>query len=47
MNLRMNKIDFEERMQMDVEYVKKSNLLLDAWLIIKTILNMLTGRTGF
>ena len=40
-------IDFEERMQMDVEYVKKSNLLLDAWLIIKTILNMLTGRTGF
>lgn len=40
-------IGFDERMRMDVEYVKKRNLILDAWLIIKTILNMLSGRTGF
>ncbi len=40
-------IDFEERMQMDVKYVKKCSLILDIWLTIKTILNMLSGRTGF
>ena len=42
-----DKIDFSERMRMDVEYVKRRSLLLDAWLIVKTILNMLAGRTGF
>lgn len=40
-------IDFETRMQMDVDYAKKCNLVMDAWLTVKTILNMLSGRTGF
>ena len=40
-------IDFEERMQMDVEYAKKCNMLLDIWLTMKTILNMMSGRTGY
>lgn len=40
-------INFEERMRMDVEYARKQNFILDAWLVVKTILNMLTGRTGF
>lgn len=40
-------VDFEGRMRLDLYYAKKCNFWLDTRLVIKTILNMMSGRTGF
>ena len=41
------KIDFSERMQMDVDYAKESNLWIDIKLIIKTAVGCVFGKAGF
>lgn len=40
-------VDFEARMQMDVEYAKKRGLLLDLKLIIKTFIFTVTGKAAY
>lgn len=41
------RISFSERMQMDVDYAKESNLWLDIKLIIKTAVGCVFGKAGF
>lgn len=40
-------VDFEDRMQMDVEYARKSGILQDLQLVVKTILFTLTGKAEY
>ena len=37
-------INFDKRVQIDAEYVKRRSILLDLWIILKTIPAILTGR---
>lgn len=37
-------INFDKRVQIDAEYVKKRSILFDLWIILKTIPAILTGR---
>ena len=41
------KISFSERMQMDVDYAKESNLWIDIKLIFKTAIGCVFGKAGF
>lgn len=40
-------VDFEDRMQMDVEYVRKKGLWIDLKLIVKTFVFTLTGKAAY
>lgn len=40
-------VEFEDRMQMDVEYAHKRGLLMDCKLIVKTLVFTVTGRAAY
>ena len=42
-----NGLTFEKWMEKDIQYVKKCNIVLDIYLIIKTILSFLKGNRGY
>lgn len=39
-----SEINFDKRVEMDAEYVKKRSILYDLWIILKTIPAVLSGR---
>lgn len=41
------KIDFSDRMQMDVDYARESNLWIDIKLVVKTAVGTVFGKAGF
>jgi len=40
-------VDFETRMQMDVEYARKRGFLMDLKLVVKTLIFTLTGKASY
>lgn len=41
------KISFADRMQMDVDYARESNILIDIKLVVKTAVGTVFGKAGF
>lgn len=39
-----SQINFDKRVEMDAEYVKRKSIIYDLWIIIKTPIAMITGR---
>ena len=44
---RRGEIEFDERMQMDVDYARDANLWIDVKLIVKTAVHTIIGKAGY
>ena len=40
-------IDFDERLRLDIEYIERQCMLLDAWILYRTLISILKGRGAY